>query len=131
MENNIKTIDQLTAIEANIVHNAIGWDGTHYTDPATGCVIELVEGGYIVRIKADSELEEAGVETTATETAPTDAPVQETEPTAPEATVPSTDETVPTAPEVPSESQDTTAPTPETETPAEGTPATDVPPATE
>lgn len=131
MENNIKTIDQLTAIEANIVRNAIGWDGTHYTDPKTGCVIEMVEGGFIVRIKADGEIEEAGVETTATEPTPTDAPVQETEPTAPAATEPTTD-SVPTAPEVPSEPQDTTAPTPETGATGLGaTPATDVPPATE
>ena len=124
---NIKTFDQLTEVEKNIVRNVIGWDGTHYTDPKTGCVIELVEGGYIVHAKAEGDTEVVA-ETPATEPAPTDVPVQATEPTAPEATDPSAPTTdVPPAPEVPSESQDTTAPTPETEVPAE-TPATDVPP---
>ena len=116
MENTV-TLSDLTVKEQEIVTSGKGWDGSQYSDLASGIVLELVaDNAYRVLSKGDQ------VEETSAESAPetTDVPPAPTEP-----------ENVPVAPETTdptvSESQDTTAPAPETEPVPEATPETTEP----
>ena len=120
----VKTIDQLTQAEANIVRNVIGWDGSKYSDPKTGIVIEMVEGGYVVLDKGRQETvcetfvppqPEAAPEVGVPEATADTTPATETE-SAPEATG-----EVVAAPEADEGASETAVP----ETAPEATPATE------